>query len=718
MFQNQAHVGRMLSLRRLCPRAYALWLPQSTRHYPSTVIQPLAYVHTTNNLPAVSNSRKSKKHIVRPKGIKRKYVQEKEVVTVWKQMTVKELAEVVNRSTKDLFEGISILRTDPKFGGCIFPRRANDPIEENAVIKGLTELTGHKMKYKSHAKVEKEDLDEYPLQTRPDAVLKPRAPVVAIMGHVDHGKTTLLDSLRHSRIVDKEFGGITQHIGAFSVAVPGGAGGGRITFLDTPGHAAFSSMRERGANSVDMVILVVAADDGIMRQTKESLRYAQAAKDPIIVAINKIDKPEADIEGTKRQLLSLGVELEEYGGDTQVVCVSALKGTGLDDLQEAILAQAELLQLEADVSGRCEGIVLEARNNAVGRGKVATVLLKHGTLKRGQSLVAGRAYAKVRTIHNDLGKSVNSALPAVPVEVSGWRELPEAGDIILEVPNEHRAHEVLRHRAGKTQEELTLAAQPIIQQKRQEHDDEYHRLRAEKLEIGFFWKRIYNRSRTKETIQTHTGPELSVVVKADVMGSVEAILDMFALYRDDRCRLSTIEHGVGSVTSADVELAAPFSGIIYAFNVKVESNVVELALSKGVTIRTHNVIYNLYDDVKEELNKCLPVALQEEILGEATVLAHISISNSKKKVPVAGCRCTKGSLKKKALFKLIRGDNVLYDGPAHSLKHLKNEVESVKTNVECGIRFEDPSIIPAPLDKVVCYSTKDVIQEVEWELEV
>ncbi|XP_075223031.1 mitochondrial translation initiation factor 2 isoform X2 [Lycorma delicatula] len=631
---------------------------------------------------------------------------QKKVIDVWKDMTVTELAQSLDLSVDDLLDLMDFVPNTENYV------RGNSVIDNFSVIQAIVKQIGHRWSIVSRKKFEEVVSKDADRQPPPDPrVLVRRHPVVTVMGHVDHGKTTLLDTLRNTSVVEKEFGGITQHIGAFSVQLQNDR---RITFLDTPGHAAFSAMRSRGASVTDIVVLVVAADDGVMEQTDESIRMARNAQVPIIVAINKIDKHQADIERTKRMLLERGIQLEDSGGDVQFVPISALKGTNVDALVDAILVQAEIMELKADPCGICEGVVIESKHD-VHRGKLATVIVQRGTLKKGKIIVAGLGWAKVRLMLDDNQKEVHSAEPSTPVEVVGWRELPSAGDIMLEVSSDKRAREVMDWREKKKLLEKSEQDKVIIQMKTEEHEKVYRARLETRRKLGRFRLKPTG-PREKEIKDDDDGhPNVSIIIKGDVDGSVEAILDLLMTYRSSLCKLDIVHFEVGSVTVSDVELAELFDAIIYAFNVNTLPEAKELAMQKGTPIHNHNVIYKLIDDLKEEINKKLPLIDEEEIIGEADILKQFVVSERKKKLPVAGCKCVRGYLKKSALFKVIRNNDVIYEGRLHSLRYHKEEVDTIKEDMECGICFEDPSVTFEPGDNIVCFTRNKKEQFTDWD---
>lgn len=629
-------------------------------------------------------------------------------VDVWRNMTVKELASAMNKSIQSVLDMMQYVDNSAKYN------RPGSVIDNWKVVEDILKKMRlrHRIVSKPEAVVADEEKmsDVHRRDPKDYLDVRLRAPVVTIMGHVDHGKTTLLDKLRNSNVVEGEFGGITQHIGAFSVLIDNQ----RITFLDTPGHAAFCAMRNRGAQCTDIVILVVAADDGVMEQTVESIKMARDAKVPIIVAVNKIDKPQADVERAKKMLIQHGIQVEDRGGDVQVVPISALKGTNLDTLMESVLVQAELMELKSDYLGPVEGVVIESSTDPY-RGKLVTVLVQCGTLRKGDILVAGTAWCKVRGLFNDSGKPFDKAVPSTPVEIIGWRNnLPSAGETVIQVPSEKRASEVMQFRehaeSKKKQDEDYL----IIKAKTEDYNKKYRAALEEKRKITRY--KLRNKGpRQKENIDTHFGPRLSVIIKGDVDGSVEAILDVLDTYSSDLCQLDVVHYGVGPVSPNDISLAQAFSAVIYTFNIGVLNEVKETLKSSGVRISNHNVIYKLVDAIKSDINKLLPEKDVDDVVGEANVLQEFLINEGKSKVPVAGCRCTKGSLKKSALFKLIRNGDVLYSGSVSSLRHLKNEVETIKKDLECGIRLVDQDIRFQPGDVLQCYKIKKVPQRIDWD---
>ncbi|MBX3494881.1 MAG: translation initiation factor IF-2 [Parvibaculum sp.] len=480
---------------------------------------------------------------------------------------------------------------------------------------------------------------------------KPRAPVVTVMGHVDHGKTSLLDALRKTDVAAGEAGGITQHIGAYQVNLSSGA---RITFLDTPGHAAFTSMRARGAKVTDIVVLVVAADDGVMPQTIEAINHAKAASVPVIVAINKMDKPEADPARVKNELLQHEIVVEDFGGDVLAVPISAKTGMGLDKLEETILLQAELLDIRANPDRAAEGIIVEAKLDR-GRGPVGTVLVQRGTLRVGDIIVAGAEWGRVRALINDRGENVMSAGPSEPVEVLGLGGAPEAGDVMSVVESETRAREVTEYR------------------QRVQRD-----------------KRVGTGGRTSldqmlSQLKEQDKKELPIVVKADVQGSAEAIVQALEKLGTDEVTARVIHVGAGGVTESDITLATASGAPVIGFNVRANAQAREAARQAGVEIRYYSVIYDLVDDIKAALSGMLSPELRETFLGNAEILEIFNISKTGK---VAGCRVTEGVVRRGSSVRLIRDDVVVHEGKLSTLKRFKDEVKEVQSGQECGMAFE------------------------------
>ncbi|NXQ23977.1 IF2M factor, partial [Alaudala cheleensis] len=634
-------------------------------------------------------------------------------VEIRQKMTVEELAQAMGKDIDHIYE--VLLYTDINL----------DSVEPDSIlhedhIKMIVQKSG--MKYKSaKLKEEKErkntDAVKRQVVNYP-AALTPRPPVVTILGHVDHGKTTLLDSLRKTQVASMEAGGITQHIGAFIVHMPSGE---KITFLDTPGHAAFSAMRARGTNVTDIVILVVAAEDGVMEQTIESIQHAKNAGVPLILAINKCDKPEADPERVKKELLAHNVVCEEFGGDVQAVNISALKGENLMVLAEATVALAEMLELKADATGLVEGTIIESRKDR-GKGPLTTAIIQRGTLRKGCVLVAGKTWAKVRFLFDENGKAVDAASPGIPVEIMGWKESPSAGDEILEVESEQRAQEVVAWRTYVEQQEKMKKDLEVIEAKQKEHRLEYEKQQQKLAHLTWRQRKaaLYKAnkhlmsSRPKERTEMDENT-LSLIIKGDVDGSVEAILNILDSYdREDECKLDVVYFGMGDISENDISLAEAFNGVIFGFSVKASESVKKLADKKGIKIKLHNIIYKLVEDLKDELSSRLLPAVVETTIGQASVLDTFSVTVGKNKIPVAGCRVHKGLLDRKMKFKLIRNRDVIWKGCLSSLKHHKDDVQVIKAGMDCGLSL-DKNLEFSIGDEIICYEEKEVQQTTSWD---
>ncbi|CAG0888548.1 unnamed protein product, partial [Darwinula stevensoni] len=704
------------------------------------------------------------------------------IISVWKNMTVQDLAAAMGRDIDQVFEAMLYVENADAYDSPTSQINQLGVIVETVKRCGMRCVTIASPDSIHDFSSDSKDVTRRPPPDRKMMVKCP--PVVTIMGHVDHGKTTLLDSLRHSHIVETEYGGITQHIGAFSVKLETGES---VTFLDTPGHAAFSAMRARGATVTDIVVLIVAADDGVKEQTIESLHLAREAQGailpfslldlilyisthtedsflpvPIIVAINKIDKVGVDLkeqrkrvreekkelkeievkkrkderkakknqqksvagepervtgkpkkrikedmvtvtnvgltkkpgenkstkglrltERCKRMLLGQGLDLEEFGGDVQCIPISALEGKNLDLLIDAILTQAEISDIRCDPKGPVEGVIIESCTDP-GRGKLCTAIIQRGTLYKGTILVAGEAWAKVRSMFNDQGLPILDAPPATPVEIVGWRELPSAGDEILEVPSEKKAHEVVAWRRHVHLQEKGDQDLSAIQEKMEEH------LRVYKAELEER-RRLRVRRLRRRGLRPKENPSfpddnsrLAIVIKGDVDGSVEAILDVLDTYHSPLCHLDIIHYGIGAVSMKDIEFAEAFQG-----------------QSLGVQL-CDSALFPSFT---------FPYSL----LGEADVLQEFLVSEGRKKIPVAGSRCTKGVLKKSANFRVLRGGNILHEGSLSSMRHLKNEVDAIKKDTECGLCFQDISLRFQPGDTIICFQIVKQPQKIDWD---
>lgn len=500
-----------------------------------------------------------------------------------------------------------------------------------------------------------------------------RSPVVTVMGHVDHGKTSLLDALRHANVVSGEAGGITQHIGAYQVVSP--ESGKKITFIDTPGHAAFTAMRARGAKVTDIVVLVVAADDGVMPQTIEAINHAKAARVPIIVAINKIDKPDAKPERVRTELLQHEVQVESFGGDVVDVEVSAKNKTNLDKLLEMIALQAEILDLKTNSERPAEGTVIEAKLDR-GRGPVATVLVQRGTLRVGDIIVAGAEMGRVRALISDQGETVQEAGPSVPVEVLGFNGPPEAGDRLAVVENEARARQVTSYRAHQKRENAAASISGM-------------RGSLEQM---------------MSQLKTAGRKEFPLIIKADVQGSLEAILGSLEKLGTDEVAARILHAGVGGISESDVTLAEGFNAAIIGFSVRANKEAAAAAKRNGIEIRYYNIIYDLVDDVKKAMSGLLAPTLRETMLGNASILEIFNISKVGK---VAGCRVTDGTVERGANVRLIRDNVVVHEGKLSTLKRFKDEVKEVQSGQECGMAFENYHDMRAG-DVIECYRVETI----------
>ncbi len=577
-------------------------------------------------------------------------------VVIPEVITIQELA---NRMTE---RSVDVIKYLMKEGAM---HKINDVVDADTAELIVQEF-GHTPKRVSEADVEtgfigeKDDMGE----------LESRAPVVTIMGHVDHGKTSLLDAIRKTNVVSGEAGGITQHIGAYQVTTPSGD---RVTFIDTPGHEAFTAMRARGAKVTDIVVLVVAADDGVMPQTIEAINHAKAAGVPIIVAINKIDKPQADPNRVRTELLQHEIVVESMSGETLEVPVSALKGTNLDKLLEAIHLQSELLDLKANPNRSAEGIVVEAKLER-GRGPVGTVLVQRGTLRVGDIVVAGMAWGRVRALIDELGANTPEAGPSIPVEILGFDSAPEAGDQFAVVESEGRAREITDYRVRKRRDTMGSAGTPrTLEQMMQS---------------------------LKETGRK----DFTLLVKGDVQGSIEAIAGSLRKLGTDEVAAQIVHSGVGGITESDVALANASKAVVVGFNVRANAQAKAAADRDGVEIRYYNIIYDLVDDVKAAMSGLLAPTIREIFLGKAEILDVFNISGVGK---VAGCRVVEGKVERGAKVRLIRDDVVIHEGTLSTLKRFKDEVREVPAGQECGMAFANYQDIRAG-DAIECFNVETI----------
>ncbi|WP_138378957.1 translation initiation factor IF-2 [Luteithermobacter gelatinilyticus] len=590
--------------------------------------------------------------------------QQKQAQKVYREVVVPDfitVQELANRMTEKASDVIKALM---KMG---VMATINQTIDQDTA-ELIVEEFGHTVKRVSESDVE---MDLQGPEDKEEDML-PRPPVVTVMGHVDHGKTSILDALRKTDVAAGEAGGITQHIGAYQVKLADGA---RITFLDTPGHAAFSAMRSRGAQVTDIVVLVVAADDGIMPQTIEAISHAKAADVPIIVAINKIDKPEANPDKVRQDLLQHEVFVEKMGGEVLDVEVSAKTGLNLDKLEEAILLQAEILDLKANPNRDAEGIVVEAKLDK-GRGPVATVLVKRGTLRVGDVFVAGSEWGRVRALVNERGQQLKEAGPSTPVEILGLQGTPEAGDEMVVVENEAKARDVSEFRSRQKKEKQSAVPKASLEA-------------------------MFSKLAEKEAAS------VPVVIKADVQGSVEAISGALENLSTDEVRAHVLHAAVGGISETDVQLAAASSAPILGFNVRASRQAAALAQQEGVEIRYYSVIYDLVDDMKAVMSGLLAPELKEKIIGTAEILEVFSAGKAGK---AAGCLVTDGVVRRGAKARLLRDDVVIYEGDLGSLRRFKDDVKEVKAGTECGMNFENYNDLKKG-DIIECYEVQEVNRE-------
>ena len=580
-------------------------------------------------------------------------------VTIPETITIQELA---NRMSERAVDVIKMLMKQGQM------HKITDVIDADTA-QLIAEELGHTVKRVAESDVEEGLFDEPDV----DENLVARPPVVTIMGHVDHGKTSLLDAIRKTNVVSGEAGGITQHIGAYQVTSPLG---GRITFIDTPGHAAFTAMRARGAKVTDIVVLVVAADDGVMPQTIEAINHAQAAGVPIIVAINKVDKPDANPQRVRTELLQHSIVVESMGGETLEFEVSAKTGQGLDTLLEGLQLQAEILDLKANPDRSAEGTVIEAKLDR-GRGPVATVLVQRGTLHTGDIVIAGAEWGRVRALVNDLGANVKEAGPSVPVEVLGFNGTPEAGDRVAVVESESRAREITEYRA------------------RQKRERQAARMGSAGRTLADMMRDLKAGAGRKE---------LPLVVRADVQGSAEAIIGALEKAGNEEVAARVVQAGVGAISESDITIAQASGAIVLGFNVRAHKEAREAAERSGTEIRYYNIIYDLVDDVKAAMSGLLPPTLREERLGEAQILEIFNVSKVGK---IAGCRVLDGKVERGANVRLIRDNVVVHEGRLSQLKRFKDDAREVTAGQECGMAFESYQDMRAG-DVIECYRVEEV----------
>ena len=545
----------------------------------------------------------------------------------------------------------------------------NQPLDQDTAMILVEEL-GHKAVVAALDDPEAFTDEEV---SQSDAPLLPRAPVVTVMGHVDHGKTSLLDYIRRAKVASGEAGGITQHIGAYHVQTDRGM----VSFLDTPGHEAFTAMRARGAQATDIVILVVAADDGVMPQTKEAIKHAKAAGVPIVVAINKIDKPDANLDRVKGELVAEEVVPEEFGGESPFVGVSAKTGAGIDALLEQVLLQAEVLELRAPVAAAAKGLVIEARLDK-GRGPVATILVQSGTLSTGDVVLAGQTFGRVRAMLDENGKAIKSAGPSIPVEIQGLTEVPQAGDEFMVLSDERRAREIATYRAGKFRN-TKLAKQ-----------------QAAKLENMF------------SDMSAGEVKTLPIIVKADVQGSQEALAASLLKLSTDEIKVQLVYAAVGGISESDINLAIASKAVVIGFNVRADAGARKQAESNGVSINYYNIIYDAVDELKAAMSGMLAPEQKEEVIGMAEIRTVFVAS---KIGTVAGCMVTNGQVTRSSKFRLLRDNVVIYTGDIDSLKRLKDDVREVKEGFECGIKLKNYNDISVG-DQLEFFEVKEIARTI------
>jgi translation initiation factor IF-2 len=555
-------------------------------------------------------------------------------IRILDSMSLKDIAEKTGLNSKDIIDTLT------KNG---YSLGINDVVSEP-----IAKIISENFKVGLALQTYEEEVRQRAISQKKELVARP--PVVAILGHVDHGKTTLLDAIRESNIVGKEHGGITQHIGAYRVVHENRP----VTFIDTPGHEAFTQLRARGANVTDIVILVVAADDGVMPQTKEAINHAKAADVPIIVAINKIDKKDVDIEKVKQQLSKEGLLVESWGGDIVSVEISAKEKTQLNELLEMILLLSDMMELKANPNIEAQGIVLEARLDSA-KGPVATVVILHGTLKQGDSFVSGKTYGKARALFDENGRPLKSAGLSVPVEVLGFTDVPSAGDVFQAIPDPEKAKKIWQIR--NAQIETKEAPEP------------------EHLTLDQLFQQ-FEEGEVKE---------LALVLKADVQGSVEVLTDILPSLSTDEVKIRIVHSGTGNVTETDVLLASASNAIILGYNTKASQKILDLAKEENVEIRSYNIIYQLTKDVKDALSGLLDPIQKEVYLGRAEIKRIFRVPRVG---AIAGCLVTDGQINRNAQVRIIRGEEVIHQGKISSLKHIKENVTEIKKGYECGIGIE------------------------------
>jgi translation initiation factor IF-2 len=627
--------------------------------------------HTLHVADGMAGRRKKKKQLRRrsvPVGMDTQHGFEKPTAPVVREVEIADTITVSELAQRMAVKASEVIKALMKMGMMVTINQVLDQDTATLVVEEM----GHTAKQLKATEIE-DDLIQSVKEAASSAEAVSRAPVVTIMGHVDHGKTSLLDYIRRTKVAAGEAGGITQHIGAYHVETPKGA----ITFLDTPGHAAFTAMRARGAKVTDIVVLVVAADDGVMPQTIEAIQHAKAAKVPIVVAVNKIDKPNTDLDRIRRELSNYELIPEEWGGETLFVSVSALTGQGVDKLLESLVLQAELLDLKAADTGPAAGVVLEASRER-GRGAVATVLVSKGKLAIGDILLAGHEYGRIRAMFDESGKSIQTAGPSTPVVVLGLSGTPMAGDDVQVVADDRQARDVAQHRQSR-ERETKLAHQ-----------------QAAKLENIF------------SQMQAGEVPSIQLVIKADVHGSSEALRDSLEKLTSEAVKVTVVSSGVGGITESDVQLAATSKAIIIGFNVRADAAARGAIKESGVDIRYYSIIYEAIDDIKAAASGLLTPEVREQIVGLAEVR---EVFRSPKFGNVAGCMVVDGYVRRSNPIRVLRNNVVIYEGQLESLRRFKDDVSEVRAGTECGIGVRNYNDVK-PGDQIECYERTEIARKV------
>jgi translation initiation factor IF-2 len=621
-------------------------------------------LHIAGDVSARHKKKKKVRARTMPTDMEQKHAFEKPTAPMQREVALGETITVAELAQKMAVKATEVIKNLMKMG---VMATINQHLDQDTAMLVVEEM-GHV------AKALKEDQIESGLQGEgAEHEAQPRPPVVTVMGHVDHGKTSLLDYIRTTKVAAGEAGGITQHIGAYQVTTPKGP----ITFLDTPGHAAFTAMRARGAKATDVVVLVVAADDGVMPQTVEAITHARAAGVPLVVAVNKIDKPEADPDRVRQELSKHDVIPEEWGGQNMFVNVSARNGTGVDKLLEAILLQAEVLELQAPQDGLASGVIVEATMEK-GRGAVVTALVKKGTLRTGDNILAGSEYGRVRAMFNEEGKPVTVATPSMPVVVLGLSGTPNAGDELMAVEDERKAREVALYRQGKFRD-VKLARTTT------RAEDAFSQMGEEKASV------------------------VAVVLKTDVQGSAEALRDSLTKLSIDEVKVRVLSSGVGGITASDVQLAAASNAVLIGFNVRADASAREAMKDLGVDARYYSVIYEAIDDVKQMMSGLLAPEIKEQIVGVARVQ---DVFRSSKFGVVAGCLVTEGAVKRNNPIRVLRDNVVIFEGALESLKRFKDDAGEVRAGTECGIGVKNYQDVRVG-DQIECYSRVEVVRTVQ-----